>query len=249
MALLTTFWKPASGDFCASGLTGAYRQLFVGRDWQEIDSDAQSRTDWDWYHSCLARRKPFKHILIKQILPDRTERWVEISGAPKHDADNVFVGYQGIAQDVTSRVQAEQQVAQMAFQDPLTRLPNRTLALDRLRQAISLSRRSKKSIAVFFIDLDNFKAINDGLGHHAGATRCSKRPLCRERPQHPAARPDTLGRMGGEEFLTILPDLPGVAAGDRGVAEAILDQGARSDPDQRHAGGHRRQHRGGDFPR
>jgi diguanylate cyclase (GGDEF)-like protein len=208
----------ASSGNSASGLTGAYRQLFVGRNWQEIDSGSQTRADWDWYHACLARRKPFKHLLIKQILADHTERWVEVSGAPKFDAADAFIGYQGIAQDVTSRLQAEQQVAQMAFQDPLTRLPNRTLVLDRLRQAISLSRRSKKSIAVFFIDLDNFKAVNDGLGHHAGdevlkAFVSRVRGVLRET--------DTLGRMGGDEFLAILPDLPESRPSMR-VAEAIL---------------------------
>lgn len=208
----------SSSDSANSGLTGAYRHSFVGRNWQEIDSDSQTRTDWDWYHACLARRKPFKHVLIKQHLPDHTDRWVEVSGAPKFDDDNNFTGYQGIAQDVTSRVQAEQQVAQMAFRDPLTRLPNRTLALDRLRQAISLSRRSKKSIAVFFIDLDNFKAVNDGLGHHAG-DEVLKAFVARARTA--LRETDTLGRMGGDEFLAILPDLPESRPSIR-VAEAIL---------------------------
>ena len=202
----------------ASGLTGRFRDYFIGRTWQEIDSETHSKTDWSWYKGCLARRQPFKHILIKQNLPDRSERWIDISGTARYDQQGLFRGYQGIAQDVSSRVFAEQQVAQMAFQDPLTRLPNRTLVLDRLRQAISLSRRSKKSIAVFFIDLDNFKAINDGLGHQAG-DEVLKTFVTRARSTLREA--DTLGRMGGDEFLTILPDLPESRPAIR-VAEAIL---------------------------
>lgn len=202
----------------ASGLTGRFRQTFLGHTWQEIDSETHSKTDWETYRACLARRAPFKHILIKQHLPDRSERWIEVSGAARYDAEGLFTGYHGIAQDVTMRVQAEQQVAQMAFQDPLTRLPNRTLVLDRLRQAISLSRRSKKSIAVFFIDLDNFKAINDGLGHHAG-DEVLKTFVTRARGTLREA--DTIGRMGGDEFLTILPDLPESRPAIR-VAEAVL---------------------------
>ena len=202
----------------ASGLTGRFRQSFVGRTWQEIDSDTHSKTDWEGYKANLARRLPFKHILIKQHLPDRSERWIDVSGTARYGENGLFAGYHGIAQDVTARVQAEQQVAQMAFLDPLTRLPNRTLVLDRLRQAISLSRRSKKSIAVFFIDLDNFKAINDGLGHHAG-DEVLRTFVTRARGTLREA--DTIGRMGGDEFLTILPDLPESRPAIR-VAEAIL---------------------------
>jgi len=201
-----------------SGLTGRFRQTFLNHTWQEIDSDTHSKTDWAWYQACLDRRQPFKHLLIKQHLPDRSERWIDVSGMPRYDEAGLFRGYQGIAQDVSSRVQAEQQVAQMAFLDPLTRLPNRTLVLDRLRQAISLSRRSKKSIAVFFIDLDNFKAVNDGLGHQAGDD-VLKAFVTRVRSALREA--DTLGRMGGDEFLTILPDLPESRPAIR-VAEAIL---------------------------
>jgi len=202
----------------ASGLTGAFRRSFLGRNWRAIDSDSHTRTDWEWYEGRVAKRKTFKHILIRQVLQDRTERWVEVSGTPRFDATDNFCGYRGIAQDVTARVLAEQQVAQMAFQDPLTRLPNRTLVLDRLRQAITLSRRSKKTIAVFFIDLDNFKAINDGLGHHAG-DEVLKAFVMRARSVLREA--DTLGRMGGDEFLAILPDLPESRPALR-VAEAIL---------------------------
>jgi diguanylate cyclase (GGDEF)-like protein len=202
----------------ASGLTGRFRQSFVGHTWQEIDSDTHSKTDWEGYKANLARRLPFKHILIKQHLPDRSERWIDVSGTARYGENGLFAGYHGIAQDVTARVQAEQQVAQMAFLDPLTRLPNRTLVLDRLRQAISLSRRSKKSIAVFFIDLDNFKAINDGLGHHAG-DEVLRTVVTRARSTLREA--DTIGRMGGDEFLTILPDLPESRPAIR-VAEAIL---------------------------
>ena len=201
-----------------SGLTGRYREVFLGRTWQDIDSDTHSKTDWNWYSACLAGRKPFKHLLVRQTLPDRSERWIDVSGAPRYDEHDRFAGYHGIAQDVSARILAEQQVAQMAFQDPLTRLPNRTLVLDRLRQAISLSRRSKKSIAVFFIDLDNFKAINDGLGHHAG-DEVLKTFVARARGC--LRETDTLGRMGGDEFLAILPDLPESRPALR-IAEAIL---------------------------
>ncbi|HEY4370803.1 MAG TPA: EAL domain-containing protein [Burkholderiales bacterium] len=214
---LLTKLEGSHGDG-TSGLTGRFRQSFLGHAWQEIDSDTHSKTDWEGYNACLARRSPFKHILIKQHLPDRSERWIEVSGTAQYGEAGRFCGYHGIAQDVTLRVQAEQQVAQMAFQDPLTRLPNRTLVLDRLRQAISLSRRSKKTIAVFFIDLDNFKAINDGLGHHAG-DEVLKTFVSRARSTLREA--DTIGRMGGDEFLTILPDLPESRPAIR-VAEAIL---------------------------
>ena len=70
--------------------------------------------------------------------------------------------------DISQRKSAEDEIRHLAFYDPLTRLPNRRLLLDRLRQAVIASARSESSVALLFIDLDNFKTLNDTMGHDKG---------------------------------------------------------------------------------
>ena len=117
------------------------------------------------------------------------------------------------------RKHTDEELAFMATHDPLTGLPNRTLILDRVEQMLARSTRSKKPVAALFVDLDNFKSINDTLGHGAGD----------ELLQAVAARldgvirgGDTLGRLGGDEFVVISEELS-LAAGPELIAERLLD--------------------------
>ncbi|MFI5010046.1 MAG: putative bifunctional diguanylate cyclase/phosphodiesterase [Solirubrobacterales bacterium] len=113
----------------------------------------------------------------------------------------------------------EEELAFLATHDPLTGLPNRTLILDRVEQMLARSRRSQTPVAALFVDLDNFKSINDTLGHSAGD----------ELLQAVAARldgilraTDALGRLGGDEFVVISEELT-LAAGPELIAERLLD--------------------------
>ena len=96
------------------------------------------------------------------------------------------------------------QIAQLAFHDPLTGLPNRKLFLDRLTLGISAARRDKNQLAVYFIDLDRFKVINDSLGHSAGDKLLS---TVSARVRAVLREADTVGRMGGDEFVVLAPDI------------------------------------------
>ncbi|WP_296494527.1 diguanylate cyclase [Rhodoferax sp.] len=105
--------------------------------------------------------------------------------------------------DITSRIQMENQVRELAFYDPLTRLPNRRLALERLSQQLARARRDKASLALLYVDLDKFKPINDELGHEVGdwlLQAVAQRILGCLRAS------DTAARMGGDEFVVLLPD-------------------------------------------
>ncbi|MCU6435689.1 EAL domain-containing protein [Undibacterium sp. Jales W-56] len=106
--------------------------------------------------------------------------------------------------DITARKLAENAIQQLAFYDPLTKLPNRQLLIDRLKQAIAVSARHKKMSAVLFIDLDNFKTLNDTLGHDFGdllLQEVARRlTLC-------VRDTDTVARLGGDEFVVMLVDL------------------------------------------
>lgn len=118
----------------------------------------------------------------------------------KVDTERRFVG---ILTDITERKAAEKEIELLAFYDPLTGLPNRRKLLDRLNDSIKLSRREHKRLAVFLMDLDKFKAVNDTLGHAAGddlLKQVAKRITDRLRDS------DMVARLGGDEFVILLED-------------------------------------------
>jgi diguanylate cyclase (GGDEF)-like protein/PAS domain S-box-containing protein len=110
----------------------------------------------------------------------------------------------GIIRDITERKRVEAEIEHMAFHDALTGLPNRLLLNDRLNQAIAHASRAGHMTAVLFFDLDNFKAINDTLGHPMG-DRLLKCVV--ERLKNRMRESDTLARMGGDEFIIVLTDV------------------------------------------
>jgi diguanylate cyclase (GGDEF)-like protein/PAS domain S-box-containing protein len=121
--------------------------------------------------------------------------------------------------DVTERKAFERRLEHQAFHDALTGLPNRALVTDRLRQALVRAKRREDEVAVLFMDLDNFKVINDSLGHKAGdrlLVAVSKRIRSLLRPE------DTVARLGGDEFILLLEDTDIQGAGR--VAERISEQ-------------------------
>lgn len=130
-----------------------------------------------------------------------TRRRLETHAAPMRDAANEVVGMLAITRDISARKQAEEQISFLAFHDALTRLPNRLLAKDHLQQAILAAKHENAKVALLFIDLDNFKTINDSLGHVIGdgllqGVAVRLRECLRDT--------DTLSRQGGDEFLIVL---------------------------------------------
>jgi diguanylate cyclase (GGDEF)-like protein len=127
-----------------------------------------------------------------------------------------------VGRDITERKTAEEKIQYLAFYDPLTRLPNRQLLLDRLHRALTDVDRPHEG-ALMFIDLDNFKVLNDTLGHQKGDQLLQQ---VAERLRSCVARGDTVARLGGDEFVILLensgskPFEP--AAGARAVSERIL---------------------------
>ncbi len=128
-----------------------------------------------------------------------------------------------IATDITERKQAEREIQQLAFYDPLTRLPNRLLLMDRLRHALAAEHRSGRGGALLFIDLDNFKTLNDTLGHGMGDLLLQQ---VATRLRDSVRESDTVARLGGDEFVVMLEDLGqndrDIAMKARQIGEKIL---------------------------
>jgi diguanylate cyclase (GGDEF)-like protein/PAS domain S-box-containing protein len=152
------------------------------------------------------------------VFDDGTVRHLIGNAKPLRGDSGRVTGAVAAFVDISERKQAEEQVRRMAHLDALTQLPNRTLLMDRLQQALAASQRNRTRTAVLFIDLDRFKDINDSQGHHVGdqllqevATRL--RLAIREA--------DTVSRLGGDEFIVVLPELR-EADGAVAVAHKIL---------------------------
>lgn len=129
-------------------------------------------------------------------------RWLSMSVTPL--VGKALRGAVVSLEDITDRILMQRQVRELAFYDPLTHLPNRRLAIERLTQHLALARRAKTRLALLFIDLDNFKPINDELGHEVGDWLLQS---AAQRIQMCVRASDTAARMGGDEFVVLLPDL------------------------------------------
>ena len=135
------------------------------------------------------------------VRPDGARLWISATGEARRDAGGRIIGLRGTVQDITERKLAEERSWHQAHHDALTGLPNRLLFNDRLEMAIQRARRQNERLAVMFLDLDDFKQVNDTLGHSVGDELLV---LVAERLQRALRREDTLARLGGDEFLIVM---------------------------------------------
>ena len=155
--------------------------------------------------------------------------WLTITAVKdEHGATSHYVG---VFQDITARKTAEEEIRNLAFYDPLTHLPNRRLLLDRLQQAVAASSRNGRYGALLFLDLDNFKTLNDSLGHDMGDRLLVE---VAGRLQASVREGDTVARLGGDEFVLMIQDLcdTGGEAAARAEATARKVLGALNQPYQ-----------------
>lgn len=129
---------------------------------------------------------------------------VQITTSPVFDGHGAVVAAVHVAKDITEQRRAEQRLQQLAHYDHLTQLPNRTLFLDRLTQALARAQWQRRVVAVLFLDLDRFKVINDTLGHDAGDRVLQ---AVAERLLGAVREGDTVARFGGDEFALALVDV------------------------------------------
>ena len=168
----------------------------------EIHPDDQKRVKSafkDTVRSGNSHRLNFRFVLA-----DGSIRHMESCGTLIRNSQGQALRVVVVSRDITERLLKEQEILNLAFFDALTKLPNRHLLSDRLDQAMSISKRSGRYAALMFIDLDNFKLLNDSHGHSAGDLLL---PEVGRRITTCLREMDTVARYGGDEFVLVLSEL------------------------------------------
>jgi diguanylate cyclase (GGDEF)-like protein len=133
-----------------------------------------------------------------------TDRWFELIVRPRRDVDGTHLGSQGTLRDVTERTRLEALLAEQALNDPLTGLPNRRSFDDVVQRLLLQAKRTGELVAVGFVDLDDFKAVNDTHGHQAGDVLLQE---VAARLRAAVREGDVVARLGGDEFTVALREL------------------------------------------
>ena len=196
-------------DGRSSNQVGIQDDSFYGRTHWELDNTFVDDKLWREHRAQLQAHEVFHNFEIQRRKPSGEWMWVSVSGEPIFDKQGQFAGYRGIGRDITAQKQAEAEIQRLAFYDELTGLPNRRLLMDRLERAVTQSARKGTHGALLFLDLDNFKGINDTLGHEWGDRLLT---LVAQRITASVRASDTVARLGGDEFVLVLQGLqPGPA--------------------------------------
>jgi diguanylate cyclase (GGDEF)-like protein len=171
-----------------------------------------------FFDEILAGKRDHYHIKKRYIANHGRIIWVDISTAAIRGAGGNVANFVAVIQDITDRKAAEDEIEHLAFYDSLTQLPNRRLLQDRLNQVLISSARSGRQGALLFIDLDNFKDLNDTLGHDMGDMLLKQ---VTQRLESCIREGDTVARLGGDEFVVMLVDLSEQAMEAAAQTEAI----------------------------
>lgn len=183
--------------------TGYTRKEIIGKNPSIIKSKKISSTIFTELWNALEQGETWQGE-ITNVTKKGEEFVLFTTISPIHQSDGTIINYISIGEDITERKKGEEKIVELAYFDQLTGLANRTLLLDRLKQAISVSSRSGMFGALLFIDLDHFKNINDIFGHQKGdqiLKQVAECLLLRIREG------DTASRFGGDEFVVLLTEL------------------------------------------
>ena len=208
-----------------TAITGYSREEVIGAPVKQLTGPETEESDMDAIWTAV-RFGRAASVTLKSYRRDETPFWNHVALAPVKDDDDRVTHFTAIMTDISEKKEQENRLAYQATHDVLTGLGNRSLFEDRLTHDVALAQRNDQQLAVLFVDLDEFKPINDALGHKVGdglLISIARRLELVTRPE------DTLARFGGDEFVLLLPDLTSPAQADE-VANRILDSIA--DPHQ-----------------
>ena len=187
---------------------GLARQDDLGLTFWDIPVLNMSEAQWESYRVTMRSHEVFRNLELQRPLARGESVWISISGAPCYDGKGTFLGYRGVGREITQYKAAEQKIAQLAYFDELTGLPNRRLLTTRLQQTLEHLALNNRHGALIFIDLDNFKSINDTQGQEVGDLLLKQ---LAQRLKDSVREIDTVARMGGDEFVVLLKELSAYA--------------------------------------
>lgn len=191
-----------SEGFLAFEAPGHDAQEILGKTDFEVFSEPHARAALEDERWIIATGQPIVEKVERETYRDRPDAWVSTTKLPLRDDNGAIVGTYGISRDVTAQVAAEQALAHQALHDPVTGLSNRFALQDRLAQALVVLERQPGGVALAFVDLDDFKSVNDRHGHDAGDEVLV---AAGRRLSAAARRGDTVARYGGDEFVLLCP--------------------------------------------
>lgn len=197
---------------------GFTADVLLGKTRWDLAIDPED-SKWLMHRAVLEEHRPFQDFEHGMLDANGSRHSFIVSGKPIFNLEGDFQGYRGVTKDITERKMYEERIRHMAQHDSLTQLPNRVLFYDRLDQAIKIAKRKVEKFALFYLDLDRFKLVNDHFGHDTG-DRVLIEVARRMRDALRAS--DTLARLGGDEFAVIACEI--VSANDVvTVAQKLID--------------------------
>ncbi|HUN93198.1 MAG TPA: EAL domain-containing protein [Burkholderiaceae bacterium] len=210
-----TLMRPgaARGAALAADLANA-----IGKRPWELPGDLLGPGGWDAHRATLAARESFRGIVLRRHHDDGTATYMKFGGDPVFDRHGRFRGYHGIVQDVTDQVRAQERIDRLSTFDALTQLPNRQFFDERAQAVLSDAYAAGRNCALLFINLDNFRFLNNGYGHKVGDQVLS---TVGSRIAANVGPPNVVGRRVGDEFLVLLVDAEKPDA-VREAAEALI---------------------------
>ncbi len=188
-------------QFCRA--TGYSKEELIGNNHRIIKAEDYSQTQIKSMWDTIVQGKVW-HGDVKNKAKQGHYFWVRTTVVPMLGQDNKPIQYIAIRTDITENITQQNMLEKMAHYDVLTGLPNRVLVADRFKQARSHCKRSGTKLAICFLDLDDFKPINDNYGHEAGDKLLLE---IANRIQSHLREDDTVARLGGDEFVLILNDV------------------------------------------
>ena len=179
---------------------GYAQSEMLGRTLLEFMPLGEARASQAWFEERVAQARPFRDQVFRVMTKAGRVIWLSMSGVPVLDRGGRLAGYRGTAADITARREAEARLEYLAKRDALTGLPNRALLAERIQRAIVAAARSRGQLALLFVDLDQFRLVNDSLGHQAGDALLR---AVAERLANTVRHEDMLARLGGDEFVLL----------------------------------------------
>jgi len=190
-------------------ITGYSETDLIGKTQDAIIGFQPSASHLDEMWHTVRHGETFRDVVINQR-KNGQRYYEEKTISPVRDANGQITHYIATSRDVTKLMETQEHLAQLAHHDPLTGLPNRMLFMDRLQHALERAQRNQRHLALLFLDIDQFKKINDTLGHQVGDTLLKQMA---KRLQSSLRSEDTIARLGGDEFAIVIEN----GSGEHGI--------------------------------